>query len=498
MMDPHTPHMPAPQAADEALAQLRARVADPRAGAFDWLAFGETLLQASAPNRAAQRDQQREALAALVRAYQLDASCDPTLLSTIAQTAFVVRDWSLVDSATAILLTQDPADVNALVWRAATVQQRNDFNEAERLFREAVRLVPGNPVALHKLALCVKEQARFAEAETLLRRVLEVSPHNAHAQFDLSELEIRSGRYADGWPHYESRIAFGDDLNEAHRALAAISAYWHGESLAGKTLVVCGEQGNGDCLWAVRFLPLLAERAQREGGRVIFGHDGPLRHLFERMLPQGVTLETSLETQPDFHCGLMSLPLRLGVVDASGWGRPYLSAEPQRAGLWRTRVAQSAAAVAKVGLVWNGNPQHIRDMRRSVPVEHLEPLLTVPGITYFALSPGRAATVEAWRARGVEIVDPTAQFEAGFDDVAALLANLDLVVTIDSGPAHLAGALGVPTCLMIDHVSAWFWGEETHHTPWYDSVELFRQPAIGAWAPVLASVRERLEALAAR
>lgn len=443
-----------------------------------------------------QHAQQSEALAALVHAYQLGESRDPTLLSRIAQTAFTLRDWHLVESATTILLTQNAADANALVWRAAAVQHRNDFSGAERLLRQAVQLVPGNPVALHKLALCVKEQARFAEADTLLRHALELSPDNAYAQFDLSELEIRSSRYTTGWPRYEARIAFDAETNEVRRALAAISAYWRGESLAGKTLVVYGEQGHGDCLWAVRFLGLLAERVQREGGRVIFGHDGPLRQLFERMLPPGVTLETSLDTQPDFHCGLMSLPLRLGIFDASGWGRPYLSADPQRVSLWRARVAQSAKAGPKVGLVWNGNPQHVRDARRSVPVEQLAPLLTVPGITYFALSPGRVSTVDAWRANGVEIVDPTVQFETGFDDVAALLVNLDLVVTIDSGPAHLAGALGVPTCLMIDHVSAWFWGTETQRTPWYDSVELFRQPEVGAWEPVLAKVRARLEKLA--
>jgi hypothetical protein len=486
MIDPNTP------ATGDALTQLRARVATPQADAADWLELGQTLLQTAGRNR----DQRREALTALVQAYQLDPACDATLLHTIAQTGFVLRDWPLVESATALLLGRDAEDANALVWRAAAVQQRNDFDEAERLLREAVRVVPGNPVALHKLALCIKEQARFAEAETLLRRVLELSPNNAHAMFDLSELEIRSGRYADGWAHYESRIAFGDDLNDAHRALAEISSYWQGEPLAGKTLVVYGEQGNGDCLWAVRFLPLLAERARREGGRVIFGHDGPLRHLFERMLPADVALETGLQTRPDYHCGLMSVPLRLGVFDPAGWGRAYLSADPARADAWRTHIAQTVTAGGpKVGLVWNGNPQHIRDVRRSVPVDQLEPLLTVPGITYFALSPGRSATVDQWRAHGVGIVDPTPHFAAGFDDVAALLVNLDLVVTIDSGPAHLAGALGVPTCLMIDHVSAWFWGDQTQRTPWYDSVELFRQPAIGAWTPVLSSVRERLVAL---
>jgi tetratricopeptide (TPR) repeat protein len=486
---------PNPPVAGDALAQLRARVAAPQANATDWLAFGQALLQGAGRNR----DQRREALAALVQAYQLDPGCEPALLHTIAQTGFVVGDWPLVESATGLLLARNAEDANALVWRAAALQQRNDFDAAERLLREAVRVVPGNPVALHKLALCIKEQARFVEAETLLRRALELSPNNAHAMFDLSELEIRSGRYADGWANYEARIVFGDDMNSAHRALGEVSRYWQGESLAGKTLIVYGEQGNGDCLWAVRFLPLLAERARREGGRVIFGHDGPLRHLFERMLPADVVLETSLITQPDFHCGLMSLPLRLGVFDSAGRGRAYLSADPARCELWRERVAQTVAPRgSKVGLVWNGNPQHVRDVRRSVPVDQLEPLLTVPGITYFALSPGRSATVEQWRAHGIEIVDPTPYFEAGFDDVAALLANLDLVVTIDSGPAHLAGALGVPTCLMIDHVSAWFWGDQTQCTPWYDSVELFRQPAIGAWGPVLASVRARLEALVRR
>jgi hypothetical protein len=146
-----------------------------------------------------------------------------------------------------------------------------------------------------------------------------------------------------------------------------------------------------------------------------------------------------------------------------------------------------------VGLVWNGNPDHIRDRRRSVPVEQLEPLLSVPGVTWFALSPGRRETVAQWRAKGLDVVDLTHHFQSGFDDVAALLANLDLVVTIDSGPAHLAGALGVPTCLMIDHVSAWFWGDESRTVAWYDSIEIFRQPEIGAWAPVLAKVRERIE-----
>lgn len=476
------------------VAGLRVRAALPQASAVDCLTFAHTLLQHCGRDRPLCR----EALAALLRAYHIDPSSDPTLLHSIAQTAFVVRDWQRVDSATALLLTQNADDANALVWRAAALQHRNDFQTAELLLRQAVRAVPGNPVALHKLALCIKEQARFGEAETLLRRVLELAPDSAHALFDLSELEIRNCRFADGWAHYESRTTFDDQSNGAQHALAQISEYWRGESLAGKTLVVYGEQGHGDCLWAARFLPLLARRAQQEGGRVIFGYEGPLRHLFERSLPADMPLETGIETRPDFHCGLMSLPLRLGIVDAKGWGAPYLSADPALAKAWRERVTVHATrshADRKVGLVWNGNPDHIRDARRSLPVEQLEPLMNVPGVTYFALSPGRTQTVEQWRAKGMNVVDLTHHFQSGFDDVAALLVNLDLVVTIDSGPAHLAGALGVPTCLMIDRVSAWFWGNESKKTAWYDCVELFRQPRIGEWEPVVAEVRERIEAL---
>jgi tetratricopeptide (TPR) repeat protein len=496
------------------LAQLHARATAPNAVAADWLAYGNARLTQAGRDTHGLRD----ALSAFVRAWRLDASSDPTLLPKIAQTAFVVRDWPLVESATELLLAREPADANALVWRSAAMQQRDDFDEAQRLLLEAARVAPNNPVVLHKLALCIKEQGRFAEAEALLRRVLELSPDNPHAQFDLAELEIRAGRFAQAWPHYEARLAFDDGIDNAQQALDAISPHWRGEPLAGKTLIVYGEQGHGDCLWAARFLPLLAQRARDEGGRVIFGHDGPLRSLFERMLPADVKLETNLDTHPDFHCGLMSLPLYLGIHDAAGWSQPYLSADPARVEAWRAYVAglatngpqggQPAGQLAKeqaaqqnrpcrVGIVWNGNPAHVRDARRSVPVEQLEALLAVPDVTWFALSPGREATVAQWRAHGVNIVDPTAHFGAGFDDVAALLMNLDLVVTIDSGPAHLAGALGVPTCLMIDHVSAWFWGNETQGTPWYGSIGLYRQPSVGAWTPVIERVKARVEALAA-
>jgi hypothetical protein len=144
------------QPAADSLAQLRARALAPTAVATDWFALGQALLQ----NAGRDLNSQREALDALVRAYQHDPECDSTLLHTIAQTAFVVRDWTLVEETTRVLLARDAADPQALVWRAASVQHHNDFAEAERLLREAVRIVPANPLALHKLALCITRSRR--------------------------------------------------------------------------------------------------------------------------------------------------------------------------------------------------------------------------------------------------------------------------------------------------------------------------------------------------
>jgi len=411
----------------------------------------------------------------------------------MARVAFDARDWPAVEQATTHLLARNPADAQAMIWRSVALQAHDDFVEGERLLREAARLVPQHPIILNWLALCMKEQARFTEAEALLREALRIAPQNAYARFNLSDLELRANDYVQGWTDYEARFQLNLELNGADAALASVGAPWRGESLAGRTLLVYGEQGNGDCLWAFRFLHSLATRAQREGGRVILGYAGPMQSLFVRALPPGVSIETRLETRPDFHCGLMSLPLRLGVFETTG--ARYLHADAGRVATWRARVTGHTQGHERpVGIVWNGHTKHARDARRSLPDALLGELLDVPGATFFVLSPGRGEAVRTWQARGAHLVDLTPQFDmdSGFDDVAALMSCVDRVVTIDSGPAHIAGALGVPTSLLLDHVSSWCWGDETARTRWYDSLELHRQREVSDWSPVLASVRARL------
>jgi ADP-heptose:LPS heptosyltransferase len=147
-----------------------------------------------------------------------------------------------------------------------------------------------------------------------------------------------------------------------------------------------------------------------------------------------------------------------------------------------------------IGLVWSGSPTHRRDAKRSIPLSALAPVLALPNIVFHPLTPGRHADVAALSAQGYRICDLTAHYQAGFDDVAAHVSALDAVVTIDSAPLHLGGALGCPVLAMLDHVSHWCWGNEEAQ-PWYDSVELFRQPQPGVWEPVVERVAARLRSM---
>jgi ADP-heptose:LPS heptosyltransferase len=163
---------------------------------------------------------------------------------------------------------------------------------------------------------------------------------------------------------------------------------------------------------------------------------------------------------------------------------------------WRSRVRHFNAdgRAVQIGLVWSGSPTHRRDAKRSIPLAELAPVLALPDVVFHPLTPGRTQDVAALIAQGCRVCDLTDQYAAGFDDVAAHVTALDALLTIDSAPLHLGGALGLPVLAMLDHVSHWCWGNaETQ--PWYDSVELYRQPQPGAWAPVVERVVARLAAL---
>jgi hypothetical protein len=261
------------------------------------------------------------------------------------------------------------------------------------------------------------------------------------------------------------------------------------------------DQGYGDAIQFVRYVPLVARIAAQGGGRVVLETHLLLYRLFNRCLGSSIQVLVRGEDPPphDLHCPLMSLPRAFGTeLETIPAGVPYLAPDPGDVDRWRGRLAgeDGDGAGLRVGLVWAGNPQHRNDRNRSIPVAALAPLLSVPGVRFVSLQTGDAAA-DLNRLPGVAIPKAMERVR-DFADTAAILANLDLLVTVDTAIAHLAGAMGVPCWLMLPHVPDWRWMLDRADSPWYPSLRLFRQPRPGDWTTTLGTAAAVLKAQAAR
>jgi tetratricopeptide (TPR) repeat protein len=440
---------------------------------------------------------QAERRAALSRAYMLNPEIHSELPLQLALAWREVRDWDAVERLCRDVLAKHPADTE-MAWQLSHAQwQRNDAAAAEATMRAVDAAVPGNSAVLAAIGQYRIEQARYADGEMALHTALAVDPTSATAAVDLAELELRRGDWSSAWPRYEGRLARDDrEANNIVCVMARLAPRWRGEPLAGKTLMVHSEQGSGDDIQMVRFLPELAARVHDEGGRLVLAVRRPLQSLVARLYADCVSIEDGALGKPHYGLPMMSIPHVLGLQPEGVAGAAYLHADPARVQQWLSRVRQFKAdgRAMQIGLVWSGSPTHRRDAKRSIPLAELAPVLALPDVVFHPLTPGRTEDVAALITQGSCVCDLTDQYTAGFDDVAAHATALDALLTIDSAPLHLGGALGLPVLAMLDHVSHWCWGTaETQ--PWYDSVELYRQPQPGAWAPVVERVVARLAAL---
>ncbi|ASL43097.1 Beta-barrel assembly-enhancing protease [Burkholderia sp. AD24] len=441
---------------------------------------------------------QTERRAALARAYALNPELDPALPLQLVLAFREIRDWPAVERLCRERLARNPADAE-MAWQLSHAQwQSNDAAAAEATMRAVDRAAPGNPHVAAAIGMYLAEQARYDASEAALRAALALDPSTVEAAVDLADLELRRGAWACAWPRFEARLARNDrEPNNIVNVMAALCPRWRGESLAGKTLVVHSEQGSGDDIQMVRFVPRLAARVRAEGGRLVLAVRRPLQPLFARFYADCVSIEEGPLDTPDYAWPMMSLPLALNLRPDELRGAPYLQADAAKMAAWRERIHACAPDARRhVGLVWSGSPTHRRDAKRSIPLAALAALLRLPDIVFHPLTPGRHEDVAALIEQGYRVCDLTAAYTGGFDDVAAHLGVLDALVTIDSAPLHLGGALGRPVLAMLDHVSHWSWGNaETQ--PWYDSLELFRQPRPGDWAPVVERVKHCLQAMTA-
>ncbi len=300
---------------------------------------------------------------------------------------------------------------------------------------------------------------------------------------------LLAGQYEEGWHEYEWRWLCA---SHAHRQRRFSVPRWDGQPAPGRTILVHAEQGFGDALQFVRYLPLIIERA---GGSGIILECRPeqasLFKQFESPRMRVVERSASDETLPpfDLHLPLLSAPLTLREFAPLPAKAPYLVADSKLRDRWRRRLG--CEAKFRVGLAWAGDPGHGHDRRRSIPPEKLSPLLEVPGIEFVSLQVAGDPLPAKLADSGIrdfrkEIAD--------FSDPAALIAELDLVITVDTATAHLAGALGRPVWVLLPFVPDWRWGVAREDSPWYPSMRLFRQFEPGEWDDVVQRVIAEIRA----
>ncbi len=460
--------------------------------------------------------------------------------SAVADAALRRGDYAPAVDALRHILSIDPDDVRLLLNLGGALKELGRLEEAEPVLARAVGLDPRHHGAWSNLGAVSLELQRYDDAIAAFSNAIRLKPDHAPALsglgvtlrrrglprealpfFDLAvavapdDIDLRTwramawlgaGDYLRGFAEYEWRLHAGNVLPEVPNA-----PRWKGEPLAGRTLLVHGEGGLGDCLQFCRYLPML----RALDCRVIVQVARPLVRLFSR-LPGVDGILCSGERPPvyDLACSVMSLPHILRTtIDTVPYADGYLAADPaivsrwrelvdRDVACWRTRVAGDHAAPLKVGLVWSGGkrPWHLEntliDRRRSMTLANLAPLAAAgDDIVFYSLQLGEPRAEAASPPHGLHLVDHTDRIE-DFDDTAGLVSLLDLVIAVDTSTAHLAAALGRPVWLLSRYDQCWRWLPGRRDSPWYSTMRLYTQPAPFDWSMPVGQIVTDLAELA--
>lgn len=375
------------------------------------------------------------------------------------------------------------------------LKEQGRYAEAEASYRQAIATRPDFPEAYYNLGLLLKEQKRHAEAEASLERALALRPDYPDADWNLSLLLLRRGEYPWGWLRHEAR---------QHPALSGAKVVpprlpfppWRGQPLAGKSLAIWPEQGLGD---EIQFCRYVGEFKRRGAARITLVCKPPLYALFQampevdavRVLPEAGA-KTGLPPH-DYWVLAHSAPLYCGTtLDSIPARLPYLRVPPDRLAEWAPRLGGGAGI--RVGLVWKGGTALSNDVQRSLPgLATLAPLWRVPGVVFVGLQLGQGAEEAAAPPPGQPLCDLGPDIR-DFADTAAILAQIDLLISVDTAAAHLAGALDRPCWVLLPATGTdWRWLAERSDSPWYPgALRLFRQAVPGDWGPVVAEVAAAL------
>jgi tetratricopeptide (TPR) repeat protein len=397
-------------------------------------------------------------------------------------------DEAVASARRAIALDRSRAAAHSALGNALVADRR--WQEAIEPLSRAVHLAEaaGDRGAVarcrYNLAQAQVDCGAFAAAEQAYRGAIAADPCMADAHWGLGRLLLLLGRYAEGWSAHEWRLR---SRFQRVRPDLLSRPRWNGERLAGRRLLVWREQGHGDALQFMRFLAMI----DKDGGRLIVETRPGLRRLVERLgcADEIVTGDGGLPPF-DLQIPIMSLGAVFAPSVDSLSGEPYLSVGPHPA-------LGPAGAVTRVAFTFAGNPSNNFDGKRSLSAAAFLPLLETPGAEFVGLQIGERGRELDGLPGHLNVIDARPLVD-DFADTAAVLRSCDLLVTACTSTAHLGGALGIPTWVLLWAVPDWRWLLGRSDSPWYRSVRLFRQDATGAWEPVIARVRAELEALVAR
>ena len=377
--------------------------------------------------------------------------------------------------------------------RGAALQELGRFEAALESFDAAIGADPGMAAAHANRGCSLDCLGRSQEALSSCERAIELAPDYAAAHLNLAMALLRLGRFPDGWAEYEWRWKIAESTLRSDRRHAAVPLWLGREPLAGRTILLYSEQGYGDTLQFCRY----ARCVREQGAEVILEVHPALKRLLRGL--EGASRVISRDDPTphvELQCPLLSLPLALGTtLETIPASQRYLHADPELIERWRVRLGERRGF--RVGLVWSGGfranePENwSATARRSIEPRSLG-ALEHPRIEYVSLQKG--APPQA--APGLRMIDQTRGL-SDFAETAALIGNLDLVISVDTAAAHLAGALGKPTWILSRFDGCWRWLLNRDDSPWYPSVRLFRQPRPGSWDEVLRQVRDELSRLVA-
>lgn len=430
---------------------------------------------------AALREQQRlaEALAAARKAHSLA----PGATETANSLGVLLRETGQAEEALALLRTahaRRPEARDIAGNLAAVLADLGHPEEAEPLLTELLSKHPDYARGWNSLGNLLMDLRRVNEAIGAYDRALDLMPDNALWRWNRSLALLLQGKLREGFADYENRLR----LPRNHHLYLDRPPLWRGEPLAGRSLLVTTEQGFGDTLQFVRLLP---EVERRFGGQITLWCEGPLL----RLLGETFRVADRAASPPtaDFSCPLLSLPQRLGLdLDGIPTPIPYLAPPAAAKGKWREKLA--GLPRPRIGLVWAGASRrqeadaNLIDRRRSLAPAQLKPLLTHSGIAWVSLQFGASPDELAELPGIINVMEEVADFA----DTAAILGQLDLLISVDTSVVHLAGGLGVPTWVLSRFDGCWRWLLDRDDSPWYPGLRLFRQRTPGIWADVLASI----------